>query len=161
MATRKSLVGKLLLAFVTVVVAIPFFWLAGGVRWLESTVFPPRPPRNMPPNAIWIEAPALPISWHHGWWFGCSTSSSGTANHCRLVIPNGQNVYVGDYLPCRSKSPLSNAELNLVPPPEKISMWVADKRSPDLAPIGALRNGDLLLPTGIIDSCDELLRQGQ
>jgi hypothetical protein len=150
---RQKLVVNLLLAFAAVVVALPFFWFFGGIRWLETRVFPPRRPKNMPQNAIWIDAPELPISWHHGWWFGCQTPSSGTANRCRVVMPNGSEVYAGDYLPCRSKSSLAFSELDLVPPPD--GMWIADKRLAGLAPIGALRNGDLLVPVLVVDRCDE------
>lgn len=152
---RQKLVN-LLLAFSAIVIALPFFWLFGGVRWLETRVFPPQRPKEMPQNAIWIDAPALPISWHHGWWFGCLMSSSGIANECRLVMPNGDEVYAGEYLPCSSKSQLLSSEIELVPPPQKVGMWVADKRLTTLAPIGALRNGDLLLPAVVIDRCDEL-----
>jgi hypothetical protein len=59
--------------------------LLGGIRWLDTKVFPPRRPKDMPRNDVWIDAPALPISWHHGWWFGYDTPSSGTAGYCRLV----------------------------------------------------------------------------
>jgi hypothetical protein len=112
---RQNVVVNLLLAFAAVAVALTFFWLFGGVRWLETTVFPPTRPRSMPQNAIWIDAPALPISWHHGWWFGCVAPSSGTANQCRLVTSNGEEVYAGGYLLCSSKSPLLASEIHLVP----------------------------------------------
>jgi hypothetical protein len=131
--TRQNLVVNLLLAFAAVVVALPFFWLFGGIRWLDTRVFPPRRPKNMPQNAIWIDAPALPISWHHGWWFGCSAPSSGTANQCRLVMPNGDEVYAGNYLPCGSKSVLPLSQIDLVPPPHSVGMWIADNRLTTLA----------------------------
>src|SRR5437870_6868742 len=51
----------------------------------------------MPQNAVWIDAPALPMSWNRGWWFGCDLSPSGTTNYCRLVTANGEEVYAGEY----------------------------------------------------------------
>ena len=150
---------RLLLGLAVIVVALPLFWLGGGVSWLDTTVFPPRRPKDMPQNAIWIDAPALPISWHHGWWFGCDTPSSGTANYCRLVMPNGTKVYGGEYLPCENRSPVPVSKINLVPPPNQVGMWIADKRMRELAPIGALRDGDLLLPIAVLDRCDELKAQ--
>ena len=153
---RQSLFSKALLALFALVVAFSLFWFAGGTRWLDTKVFPPRRPKDMPQNAVWIDAPALPISWHHGWWFGCDTPSSGTANFCRLVMANGIEVYAGDYLPCEDRSPVPISKINLVPPPDRVGMWIADKRLKELAPIGALREGGLLLPVGVLDRCNEL-----
>jgi hypothetical protein len=153
--STQNLVPKLLLGIVAIVVALPLLWLFGGVRWLDTQVFPPRRPKNMPENAVWIDAPALPISWHHGWWFGCDMSSSGTANYCRLVMANGEEVYAGEYLPCSGKSPLPVSTMELVQPPDSVEMWIADKRLTALAPIGSLRNGNFLLPVVVIDRCDK------
>jgi len=158
---RQSLVSKLLLGVAALVVALPLFWLAGGIRWLDTRVFPPRRPKDMPQNAVWIDAPALPISWHHGWWFGCDLSPSVAANHCRLVMANGEEVYVGEYLPCGSKVPLPVSTKELVPPPRNVEMWIADKRLKTLAPVGALQNGDLLLPVVVIDRCDKFKPTGR
>jgi|SRR4051812_37593251 hypothetical protein len=153
---RRDLLIRLLVGLVVAVMALPLFWMLGGIRWLDTQVFPPRRPKNMPQNAVWIDAPALPISWHHGWWFGCDTPSSSTANYCRLVMANGEEVYAGGYLPCDSRSPLPMSKIDLVPPPEKVGMWIVDKRLTRLVPIGALRDGDLLLPVVVLDRCDEL-----
>src|SRR5579864_6748513 len=105
--TRSTLFSKVLFAIIALVVAFPLFWFAGGVRWLDTKVFPPRRPKDMPPNAVWIDAPALPISWQHGWWFGCETPLSGIANYCRLVMANGSEVYAGEYLSCENGSPVA------------------------------------------------------
>src|SRR6266542_3509593 len=154
MASRQKLVVKVLLLVAALVVALPFFWFFGGIRWLETRVFPPRRLKNMPQNAIWIDAPELPISWHHGWWFGCATPSSGEPNRCRVVLCDGSEVYAGDFLPCASKLPLPVSEIDLVFPAD--GMWIADKRLATLAPIGALRNGDFLVPVPLLDRCSEL-----
>jgi len=156
-----SLFSKIFLALVTFVVAVPLFWFGGGIRWLETKVFPPQRPKNMPQNAIWIDAPALPISWHHGWWFGCDTPSSGRANYCRLVMTNGSDVYAGEYLPCENGSPVAMSKIDLVPPPDQVGMWITDKRLKESAPIGALRKGDLLVPVAVLDRCDELKAKGR
>jgi hypothetical protein len=153
---RLSLFSRILVALAGLIVGFPLFWFAGGITWLDTKVFPPRRPRDMPQNSVWIDAPALPISWHHGWWFGCETTSSGTANYCRLVMANGTKVFEGEYLPCEGRLPIPMSKLNLVPPPDQVGMWIADNRLKDLAPIGALREGDLLLPVVALDRCDEL-----
>ncbi len=157
---RQSLVSRLLLGVGALVVAFPLFWLAGGVRWLETKVFPPRRPKDMPENAVWIDAPGLPISWHHGWWFGCDLASSGKANYCRLVMANGEEVYAGEYLPCETKVPLMVSTEELAPPPHNVEMWIADKRLAQLAPVGALKSGDLLLPVDVLDRCDKFKQSG-
>ena len=59
---RQSLVSKLLLGVAALVVALPVFWLEGGVRWLDTKVFPPRRPKDMPQNAVWIDAPII-VDW--------------------------------------------------------------------------------------------------
>jgi hypothetical protein len=157
---RQSLFSKLLLGVLALVITLPLFWLAGGVHWLDTKVFPPRRPKDMPQNSVWIDAPALPISWHHGWWFGCAPAPSGTADYCRLVMANGEEVYAGEYLPCESKGPFTISTHKLVPPPDDIDMWIADKRLAALAPVGALNSGDLLLPVDVLDRCDKFRKSG-
>lgn len=154
--SRQNLVHKLLLGFVAIIAGLPLFWLFGGIRWLDTQVFPPQRPKNMPEHAVWINAPTLPISWHHGWWFGCDMASSGATNYCRLVMANGEEVYAGEYLACAVKSAMPVSKIELVPPRTNVAMWIADKRLTPLAPIGFLRNGDLLLPVAALDRCDKL-----
>jgi hypothetical protein len=156
---RMSMLSKSLLALAAFAVALPLFWMTGGISWLDTKVFPPRPPKDMPQNAVWIDAPALPISWHHGWWFGCEVARSGAANYCRLVMANGQEVYAGEYLPCGSKTPLP-ASTNELVAPHHGAIWIADKRLNTLAPVGALRNGDLLLPVLVLDRCETFKATG-
>ena len=151
----------MLLGLTAFVLALALFWLAGGIRWLDTKVFPPRRPKDMPQNAVWIDAPALPISWHHGWWFGCDLAPSGTANYCRLEMANGEDVYAGEYLPCGSKLPVPVSTRELVPPPHNVEVWIADDRLKTLAPIGALQDGDLLLPVVVLDRCDKLKSIGR
>ncbi|HZQ19210.1 MAG TPA: hypothetical protein VFA90_10835 [Terriglobales bacterium] len=53
--TKRNIFTSILLALGVVVVALAVFWLFGGVRWLDTKVFPPRRPKNMPEDAIWID----------------------------------------------------------------------------------------------------------
>jgi len=154
--SRRQLLSKFLLGVLTIIISIPFFWLFGGIRWLDTQVFPPQRPKDMPENSVWIDAPALPISWHHGWWFGCDVSSSGTTNYCQLVDADGHTVSAGEYLPCGGKAPLPALNMHLVPPPDSTGMWIADQRLDGLAPIGALRSGGILLPIAALDRCDKI-----
>jgi len=152
---RQDIALRLLLGVLVVLVVPPLFWMGGGIRWLDTKVFPPRRPKDMPQNSVWIDAPSLPISWHHGWWFGCDVAQSGTANYCRFVMANGEEVYAGEYLPCESKTPLPLSTKELVAPPHSGALWIADQRLKALAPVGAMRNGDLLLPVAVLDRCEK------
>ena len=139
---------------VVLIVLAPFFWMAGGVHWLDTKVFPPTRSRFMPVNSVWIDAPALPISWHHGWWFGCGLSSSGAVNYCRLVGADGQQVYGGEYLPCNSTSPINEESARLVARADSFEMWLFGEGSEGV--IGFLADGDVLLPLSVRDKCNQV-----
>jgi hypothetical protein len=123
----------------------------------------------MPSNAIWIDAPALPISWHHGWWFGCDIDQNDKTNHCILVAAadplNGgpqqdRIVYSGSYLPCKASMPIPVTQLELKPPRDSFNMWIQRPGSPyedRSAPIGLLISGDILVPADSLSKCDEEL----
>jgi hypothetical protein len=128
-----------------------FFWLGGGVHWLEKDVFPPRRPNFMPANSVWIDAPPLPLSWHHGWWFGCEISPSETANYCRLV-GDGQAVYSGDYLSCRTHAAVPEQALKLIAPPQGADMWLGAEHAEGVA--AYTKDGDVLLPVAAIPKCE-------
>jgi hypothetical protein len=151
----QNLVSRTLQVVAVILVGLPLFWLSGGVRWLDTKVFPPQRPKTMPKNSVWIDAPELPISWHHGWWFGCDISSSGTTNQCRLVGADGGEANAGEYLPCDGRAPIPESIMSLVPPPRSLAMWIADARLSKLSPIGYLSNGDILLPAATLDRCGE------
>jgi hypothetical protein len=146
---------------VALLVALPLFWICGGNTWLDTKVFPPRLPKGMSQNSVWIDAPALPISWHHGWWFGCEVTQSGAANFCRFVRSDGEQVYAGEYLPCGSKIPIPLSTGDLVAPPDGDAIWITDTRLNTIAPVGTLRNGDLLLPVAVLDRCAKFKKAGR
>jgi hypothetical protein len=139
--------------FTYLLIAAPLLWLLGGLPWIEE-MFPPRRPKHMPTTAIWIEAPRLPISWHHGWWFGCDMASSGTANSCRLVTSDGKQVYADEYLSCNTHLAIAENNLHLLPPPDSVEMWLFYWHNEGVA--GFLSDGDLLLPVSLRDKCGEV-----
>ena len=69
-------------------------------------------------------------------------------------MASGEEVYAGEYLPCGGRSPLPVSTIALVPPADSVDMWIADKRLAKLAPIGALRDGNVLLPVTVLDRCE-------
>ena len=152
---RRSM-NFVLMGIAFVVVAAPLFWLGGGLYWLEKDVFPPKRPPFMPTNSVWIDAPSLPFSWHHGWWFGCDLSSSGIANYCRFVGNDGKEVYAGEYLACGSHVAIPEANIRLTPP-DSSNMWLFRWQSDGIA--GFLADGDLLLPAPLHDKCADVKRQ--
>jgi hypothetical protein len=140
-----------------IVAAILLFCLGGGLYWLQKYVFPPRRPRFMPANSVWIDAPPLPISWHHGWWFGCDISSSGLADYCRFVTADENEVYADEYLPCRSHVAIQEANAHLKPPRDSFDLWLFEWQSDGV--IGFLSDGDLLLPTSLQNQCADVERR--
>jgi hypothetical protein len=154
MIIKRPTPSTVLLGVALVIVLLPFFWLAGGIQWLDTKVFPPRRPRFMPVNSIWIDAPPLPISWHHGWWFGCGVSDSGASNYCRLVNANGELVYGGEYLSCRNHSPIGETSIRLVSPSSRENMWLFGEGNDGV--IGFLADGNILLPVSLQDKCSQV-----
>src|ERR1700692_4603049 len=71
-----------------------------------------RRPSEMPRNSVWIDAPALPFSFYHGWWFGCWIDSDGKSNRCKLSSA-GTTTYEGLYVSCDSKAPVQRDTLTL------------------------------------------------
>jgi hypothetical protein len=141
----------LFVSIAVLVVGAPLFWVEGGLTWLQKTVFPPKRPRFMPVNSIWIDAPSLPISWHHGWWFGCRLSSSRATNYCRLVGADGREVYAAEYMPCAGNSPIDETGVRLVTPPDSVDMWLFGEGNDGV--IGFLADGDVLLPVAVRNKC--------
>jgi hypothetical protein len=108
----------------------------------------------MPTNSVWIDAPPLPVSWHHGWWFGCNLASSGTTDYCRLIRGGDEQVYAGEFLPCDTHVAIAESNIHLVPPTDSMEMWLF--RWHDDGVIGFLSDGDLLLPASLKDKCSEV-----
>jgi hypothetical protein len=149
---KEKLLARTLLGLVVLVCCTFLFWFQGGIRWLERDIFPPRRPSFMPSNAIWIDAPPLPISWHHGWWFGCNLSPSGATDYCRLVN-EGRTVYGGDYVSCRTRGPVPEQALQLIAPPHgSQDMWLFGENAEGVA--GFTKDGDILLPLTAIAKCN-------
>jgi hypothetical protein len=144
----------MLLIFLGALCCTFVFWMSGGVRWLQSDVFPPRPPRDMPPTGVWIDAPPLPLSWHRGWWFGCRMAADGASDWCRLVGSDGI-VYEGQYLSCKSRMPVADSALKLIPPKDSADMWVFGENVDGVA--GFLPDGDILLPKAALTKCSAVL----
>jgi hypothetical protein len=84
-----------------------------------------RRPKDMP-NAIWIDAPAVPFGFYHGWWEGCWLEPDQRTNHCRLYGPglHPPVVYEGRFMPCDSTEPIPPGELKLGPPRDSSDMWI-------------------------------------
>ena len=120
-------------------------------------VWQARGPSDMPANSIWIDAPALPFSFYHGWWFGCWVDSDLKSNRCRLWGSGGlQTVYEGLYVSCDERSPVPADELQLNAPADSTDMWVGYSEDNVFAPAAFLRNGKILVPTEAPGACKEL-----
>jgi hypothetical protein len=114
-----------------------------------------RRPADMPANSVWIDAPALPFVYYHGWWFGCWIDRDGKSNRCRLWGGGLQQpvVYEGLYVSCDTKLSVPVNELQLIPPKDTMEMWVGG--SGISAPIALLSNGKVLRPVEVPDGCEQ------
>lgn len=116
-----------------------------------------RRPSDMPRNSVWIDAPALPFSFYHGWWFGCWIDSDGRSNRCRLWGSGGlQTVYEGLYVSCDSKAPVQGNELQLSAPADSMGMWVGNSEPGIFAPAAFLANGKVLVPVEALHDCEKV-----
>jgi hypothetical protein len=119
---------------------------------------PPARPKYMPANSIWVDAPALPFSWHHGWWLGCWIDSDGHSNRCRLWGAGLEKpiVFEGQYISCETHSPVAAEELRLKAPPDSMQMWVGVATKEISAPAAFLENDKHLVPVESPHGCEEL-----
>jgi hypothetical protein len=122
-----------------------------------------RRPSDMPRNSVWIDAPALPFSFCHGWWFGCWIDSDGKSNCCKLSSV-GTTAYERLYVSYDSKAPVQGNELQLSAPSDSMGMWVGTSESSIFAPAAFLTNGKVLVPVEDLSDCEKFrpkLRTGK
>src|SRR3984885_4698478 len=113
----------------------------------------------MPADSVWIDAPALSFSWHHGWWLGCWIDSDGHSNRCRLWAYGLDKpiVYEGLYISCDTNSPVPANKLKVkVPPAKSADMWVGLNQSGGNAPAAFLQNGKYLVPVTAPHGCEDI-----
>jgi|ERR1700674_3291122 hypothetical protein len=116
-----------------------------------------RRPSDMPRNSVWIDAPAVPFGFYHGWWFGCWIDSDHKSNRCKLWGSGGlQTVYEGRYISCDEGSPVHADELQLTAPKDSSEMWVGYSEGNVFAPAAFLRDGKILVPIEAPRACEEL-----
>jgi hypothetical protein len=151
---KQELLPRVLLAFVALICFGAIFWLGGGIHWLDKNVFPPRRPAFMPTNSVWIDAPPLPISWHHGWWFGCGMTDGNGSNYCRLVL-DGHTIYDGEYASCRTRRAVAEDVLKLVSPRDSGDMWLFGENVDGVA--GFTQDSDVLLPVSALSKCEAVV----
>jgi len=106
-------------------------------------------------NAIWIDAPAIPFAFYHGWWEGCWLDPDGQTDHCRLYAPglDPPVVYEGRFMPCDSGEPVPASELMLRPPHDSAHMWEFPRF------IVFLRDGRVLVPIENVSDCSKIREQ--
>jgi hypothetical protein len=141
---------------------ILFVVLAGTIGGIGILLWwgaqPSLRPESMPVGSIWIDAPNVPFSWHHGCWFGCWIDSDGHSDRCRLWGAGLETpiVFEGRYVSCETHSPVAADKLRLKAPPDSMQMWVGVAPEEISAPAAFLQNGKLLVPLGAPHGCEEL-----
>jgi hypothetical protein len=136
---------------IAVLVGVPILLMASC---LGCSAFQARQPKDMP-NAIWIDAPAVPFGFYHGWWEGCWVESDQQTNRCRLYARNLHPpvVFEGRYMPCDGKSPIQMTALKLRPPASSESMWIF----PGF--VAFLDDGRILVPLENVSDCPKILER--
>lgn len=131
-------------------VAVPILVISSSVGY---SAFQARRPKDMP-NAIWIDAPAVPFGFYHGWWEGCWLESDLRTNHCRLYGPglHPPVVYEGRFVPCDGGQPVPMAELKLRAPQESSDMWIDPSPKFD----AFLEDGRILVPIENVSDCSSI-----
>ena len=132
-------------------VAVPVVLIASCVGY---SAFQARQPKDMP-NAIWIDAPAVPFGFYRGWWEGCWVESDQQTNHCRLYAGELRPpvVFEGRYMPCEGKSPIRMTDLKLRPPARGENMWIF----PGF--VAFLEDGRILVPLENVRDCPRILER--
>lgn len=134
----------------TMFVAIPVLAMASCLGY---KAFEARRPKDMPLSSIWIDAPAVPFGFYHGWWEGCWLESDQQANHCRLYLSAGNRVvYEGRFMPCDAKSAIPTSEIKLKPPSQSTDMWI----SPNPRFVALLEDGRILVPLKDVSECPKI-----
>lgn len=135
----------------TAFVAAPFVLIASCVG---HSAFQARRPKDMP-NAIWIDAPAVPFAFYHGWWESCWVEPDRQTNYCRLYGRDLRPpvVFEARYMPCDSNSPIPMSELKLKPPKDNPDMWIF----PGF--VAYLEDGRILVPVDNLHDCPKLLER--
>lgn len=130
-------------------VAVP---ILGMASCLGLKAFQARRPKDMPASSIWIDAPAVPFGFYHGWWEGCWIESDGQTNHCRLYGPelSPPIIFEGRFMPCGALAPIPVSELKLKPPPHSPDMWIF----PGF--IAFLEDGRILVPLENVGDCPKI-----
>lgn len=147
--TQPRRISPSSILLVTLIVA-PILYVGSCLGY---KAFEARRPKDMPPNSIWINAPAVPFGFYRGWWEGCSLTPDQTANYCRLSARDlhPPTVYEGRFMPCNGASPAPLGELDLKPPQETGGMWIF----PGF--VAFLRDGRILVPLENLGDCRKIL----
>jgi len=115
----------------------------------------------MPVESVWVDAPTLPFSWHHGWWLGCWIDGDGHSDRCKLWGAGLKNpvVFDGQYVSCETHFAVAADELKLKAPSDSMQMWVGVPSEERLAPAIFLQNGEHLVPIEATHGCEELMEK--
>jgi hypothetical protein len=126
--------------------------LGAGIALLSLWIArPPRRPKNLPQNALFIPDTPRPFQFGpSGVWLVCW--KMGTTNRCMVTTQEGEPDYQGDFLPLAG-GPISGDQLRPVFTRDAGYIWIWSKAQERMVPIVCLANGAVLLPA---ESFDEL-----
>jgi hypothetical protein len=86
--------------------------------WWAS--YPPKLPKNLRANSVWIDGRALPFPYKltayfkpRGAWISCWLDTQRDVDRCQFTDYRGMVFYQNDYTSCDEKPPVPDARLQL------------------------------------------------
>jgi len=142
-----------------IIIALVIYDLVLGL-WGSA---PPKRPRNVTPDAVFISAPSVGWIWplpKHGDWLNCWFDGSDNMNRCRMSDVDGNSEYEGSFLRYTGSGPLSGQDLQIDTKATGTRLqWLYSGQQ--LFPIIHLRNGIILLPAEAFEEGKHHLQQLQ
>jgi hypothetical protein len=135
-----------------------------GLGWWGS--IPPKRPKNVSPNAVFIFAPALGWIWplpKRGDWLTCWFDRDHNVDRCRMSDTDGSLEYEGVFSPSGGSGAMPDGDLQIdVKGTDTRMQWVYFREQ--IMPIIHLRNGTILIAVEASEAAKqklEWLRQHQ
>ena len=133
--TGSDKVGIVLWSVIAIVVSCGsyYFWWAGR---------PPRRPKGLDQNAIFLPAPAVGLPAHkRGWWLSCWEVAG--VDHCRQSDTDGATAYEGEFAPNQHTARSSELEIDTDKTQNAGLFLMVEGRA---VPLIYLKDGAVLVP---------------
>jgi len=126
------------------------------VDWWANT--PPRRPKGVPANAVWIWAPHVGFPRApRGDWLYCWVEKNTNQNRCRLIEKDGVLHYEGDFVLYNQPNMLVPEEQLIIDPKKTYDYGVGIGLNE--IPLVHLKNGFILIPKESAEKATRILQE--